>query len=500
VATETIEEAFQEDIDYYQNLTPADRRLVDRIIGIYMVKEQYQGNNKLRQQDDQYFSNLDKGEKDRINRLAKVFENTLKNNPNVYMLDDDQSYYQIMPIQKRSKINRLIVQRSFGRNNEIEFNNQEKLYLRKLSDAETARLRRILVLRKANERLFGEDLERDYQALNLEDVVASIKTFKTGDYKNVTVTGKLIYLKSGEAAKEIEIPLVDENNQVIKITTTAYDGSFRYSNLPANSNFRILAEGGTRRVSDVDKYFIKDLKIEGSQKIVGAIKYENIYFDFNSDAIRQEAKIILSELVTLSQKYPEMQVEVNGYTDHVGSDNYNLKLSKRRAKAAFDYLVARGVPRTSLVINGKGKATSYETDAYFMQLNRRVELEIFGGGIDYVSQYTTYIVKPQTTLFSIAEAFDMSVEELVSINGLKSNSIEAYSPIRVRKTDKSIDNTLVFVDSGSEKGYRRYTVKQGEDIISLAEKFNIPEELLMEINGLTNPRLKPGQILNILIH
>jgi len=58
---------------------------------------------------------------------------------------------------------------------------------------------------------------------------------------------------------------------------------------------------------------------------------------------------------------------------------------------------------------------------------------------------------------------------------------------------------LVFQGSASPKGYQQYSVREGETIYSVAERFQIPEELLMEINGLRNPNLKPGQLLNIYI-
>ena len=44
-----------------------------------------------------------------------------------------------------------------------------------------------------------------------------------------------------------------------------------------------------------------------------------------------------------------------------------------------------------------------------------------------------------------------------------------------------------------------YKVRPGESVISIAQKFNIPEEIIMEMNNLTSPELKPGQILNIYV-
>ena len=473
---------------------------MDRIVAQTIISEDYLENPDLREQDQNYLSTLDKTERDRINRLARIFNTLYKDDPKVYMLNQDLSYYQHMAPEKRAKINRLIGQKALGKQSTFELDPGDKRYLRNLNNKETARVFRLIAIRKASRKLFGEDLELDYQALQQSDVMAKINTFNSQQYGNVTITGKLIHLISGLPASEIEIPLMNEKGEVIKITTTSRDGSFRYSNLPANQHFRVVAEAGNKKLTDVDKYFIKDLNITGSQKIAGKIKYENIYFNFNSAILRDEAKIVLGELVVLAKNNPEMQVEMNAFTDHTGSDEYNLALSQKRGKAAFAYLVNSGMPRTSLVMNARGKASpaASNLNRYGRQLNRRVEFEIFGKDVDFVSSYTTYIVRPKTTLYSLARSFDMTVDELIKINGLTSKTISAYSPIRVNKTNK-VDYGLVFQGSASPKGYQQYSVREGETIYSVAERFQIPEELLMEINGLSNPNLKPGQLLNIYI-
>jgi len=68
--------------------------------------------------------------------------------------------------------------------------------------------------------------------------------------------------------------------------------------------------------------------------------------------------------------------KIDGYTDSVGTDAYNLKLSDRRAKAVFDYLTSRGVDPARLKSQGFGEAdpiASNETDEGRQQ-NRRVML------------------------------------------------------------------------------------------------------------------------------
>lgn len=81
-----------------------------------------------------------------------------------------------------------------------------------------------------------------------------------------------------------------------------------------------------------------------------------IYYETNSDVLNSEAKSVINEkLLDLMVKRPEIRVEINSHTDSRASDEFNLDLSKRRAKSVVDYLVSRGIKRSRLVYNGFGE-------------------------------------------------------------------------------------------------------------------------------------------------
>jgi len=494
-------EVIKKDIDYYSSLDEASKKRIDRIVAINLVNEAYSKNPNLRDEDLKLFEELPNSEKNIIKRIAKVFADE---SAGLRMSNLEISTYQNMAPEKREWVNRLIVLLGFGGNSQesISMARQDDRYLESLNDSELTRVQRILEIRKAGGRIIGDNLEVDYHAFNLEDVVAEINTFNANDYERVSITGKLINIISGLPAAEVEIPLLNENDEVVKITTTDDQGTFRYSNLPANRNYRIVVEDRTKRITETDSYFIKDLEIEGSEKILGKIDYENIFFDLNEHTLRSEAKKTLDELIELSQNYySNIQVEINAYTDHLGSDEYNLELSRKRGKAAFKYLVENGMPRTAIVINARGKAPIAAVNSrYGRQLNRRVELEIFGEGVNYDPQYTTYLIKPKATLYSLAKAFDMTIEEIRRINGLGQNeNLTAYRPLRLKKTKQEIAMDLVYAESASTKGYQSYSVKEGDTVHSIALKFNIPEELIIEINNLRDIELKPGQTIRVYV-
>jgi OOP family OmpA-OmpF porin len=81
-----------------------------------------------------------------------------------------------------------------------------------------------------------------------------------------------------------------------------------------------------------------------------------IYYGFNSDVLDSKAKAVIDkELLALMINKPEIRVEINSHTDSRASDDFNLDLSERRAKAVVDYLVTRGIKRSRMEFHGYGE-------------------------------------------------------------------------------------------------------------------------------------------------
>ena len=99
-------------------------------------------------------------------------------------------------------------------------------------------------------------------------------------------------------------------------------------------------------------------------------------FDFNKSTLKPAGKAQLDEAAAMLAKNPDVKVSVEGYTDSIGSDAYNLKLSERRAETARAYLESKGVAASRLTAKGFGKANPIadnKTEAGRAQ-NRRVDL------------------------------------------------------------------------------------------------------------------------------
>ena len=86
-----------------------------------------------------------------------------------------------------------------------------------------------------------------------------------------------------------------------------------------------------------------------------AIELKNIHYDFDQHTIRPDAARELDKLVKILRDNPTMRVELASHTDARGDDGYNLHLSERRAHAAVDYLIARGIDGTRLQWRGYGE-------------------------------------------------------------------------------------------------------------------------------------------------
>ncbi len=119
-----------------------------------------------------------------------------------------------------------------------------------------------------------------------------------------------------------------------------------------------------------------------------AISFDSgILFDFDSSALRPEARENLRKLAEIMGQDNDTNLLVVGHTDWVGDENYNLRLSERRARSAADYLVSQGIQRQRIDIDGKGEyepIADNETEAGRQQ-NRRVEVAIFASD-EYVEQ------------------------------------------------------------------------------------------------------------------
>lgn len=105
---------------------------------------------------------------------------------------------------------------------------------------------------------------------------------------------------------------------------------------------------------------------------------ELVLFDFNKYEVKNKVKGSLNILAKALEENPDIRIKIDGYTDFIGSEGYNLELSVKRAKAIKNYLVDRGVKSSNISIEGYGKQNPIANNATAAgrAKNRRVEFII----------------------------------------------------------------------------------------------------------------------------
>jgi OmpA-OmpF porin, OOP family len=100
-------------------------------------------------------------------------------------------------------------------------------------------------------------------------------------------------------------------------------------------------------------------------------------FEFGKADLLSNAYPTLNDLAKTMKKYPNQKWQIIGYTDAIGSDSYNLDLSRRRAQSVADYLMTQGVDQSKLEIIPMGKANPIASNstAEGRAMNRRVEIK-----------------------------------------------------------------------------------------------------------------------------
>ena len=109
-----------------------------------------------------------------------------------------------------------------------------------------------------------------------------------------------------------------------------------------------------------------------------SVVLNNLFFDSNKYELKPQSRTELNRLIDFLREYRDVQIEVSGYTDNVGSPETNLQLAQRRAQSVVEYLSGHGVSLTRLRSKGYGEGhplAANDSEAHRQQ-NRRIELHI----------------------------------------------------------------------------------------------------------------------------
>jgi len=113
------------------------------------------------------------------------------------------------------------------------------------------------------------------------------------------------------------------------------------------------------------------------------VNMPDVLFDINKSELKPTARERLAKVAGILLAYPDIRVEVDGYTDSTGTVDFNQQLSQQRADSVRTYLTSKGVSNNSITTQGFGPNNPIASNdtASGRQQNRRVELVLSGASI-----------------------------------------------------------------------------------------------------------------------
>jgi len=200
------------------------------------------------------------------------------------------------------------------------------------------------------------------------------------------------------------VTLTDLGSNSSQSTIAGSDGFYSFS-INQESDYRVTAsspsylagsETASSRGMDCTYGLNKNVFLSN---IPCQIVLEHIYYDLDKYYIREDAKPELDKIVRLMQENPAISAELGSHTDCRASDAYNNSLSQKRAQAAVDYIVSRGISSSRLQARGYGETqltngcdceTNVSCTEEQHQANRRTTFQILGSDCDGVYSVDRY--------------------------------------------------------------------------------------------------------------
>jgi OOP family OmpA-OmpF porin len=177
------------------------------------------------------------------------------------------------------------------------------------------------------------------------------------------------------------------------------------------------------------------------------LAFEDVHFDFDKSTLKPEAQTILKRNIQLLKDNPKAQVRIAGYTSASGTDEYNQKLSERRANAVQEYLVNEGIispDRLSTIGYGETNPAMYEAapkELYSTaaKANMRVLFEIVVQGGS--KQAPVAAEEPAAPVEEVAPVAEVAVAPPATVNSVP------------------VDNTQIETKSTSEENIKNLVTK-----------------------------------------
>lgn len=196
----------------------------------------------------------------------------------------------------------------------------------------------------------------------------------------VIIRGVIKDRDTKDVLADANISVVNESGNTILTSITRNDGQFEFEvnkgqeyiiNVTKEFYFENEKSVGTSTLRPNDEVFSEiflEQKIEETTDNITpksmeeedgvalqVVEIEYINYSLDKTDINPDAAVTLNKLIAFLKEFPDLEIRIESHTDSRGSDEYNMVLSKKRARAAFDYVVSQGIDPKRLLYQGYGE-------------------------------------------------------------------------------------------------------------------------------------------------
>lgn len=233
-----------------------------------------------------------------------------------------------------------------------------------------------------------------YISSNREGGVGDDDIYKFTRIPPLMLKGQIFDDANNEPIVDAKVVLKDANGEEIAYFITEANGYYEHI-VDRDANFTL--EGSKEKYTSLTKEFNSfnldkekelvvnlNVGLKPIEDVVLLADLEIIYFDLDKSNIRPDAALELDKVVALMNKYPGMVIRLESHTDSRANDDYNIRLSNRRAKSTYEYIISNGIDASRIteykgfgetqLVNKCSNGVKCSKEEH--QLNRRTEFVI----------------------------------------------------------------------------------------------------------------------------
>ncbi|MDX5443264.1 MAG: OmpA family protein, partial [Hymenobacteraceae bacterium] len=242
-----------------------------------------------------------------------------------------------------------------------------------------------------------------YYRLSPDGSYAYLSSYRIGGYgekdiytinyiRNVTVKGHVYSMRDSTIIPGVELIFsgTRADKKVVSYRDVTKPDSGTYSvNLLSGRTYQVEVSKDGKQITteqfEVPVITVEDSVIEKDFYVpfvdstaIARFTFQNLYYDTDKSKLRPESIDELKQILKIMKDNPDLALSIEGHTDSRASDEYNMRLGRRRADSAYDYLVKNGIsPKRLVTVTYGEKRPAVPNDSpENMQLNRRTEFKI----------------------------------------------------------------------------------------------------------------------------